>query len=116
DTLKHFVVGHIPSGIEHPNTPCDRLLALELARQNAERSHLILNGMTDKVTLEEQLFGLLGQCAIGDTKHRHSQCHCRKCRSFHESLPLDYVKISPTYHDRSYLKSPTGSVSVASPE
>ena len=44
---------------EHANTPGDRLLALELARQNAKWPLLILEVMTDEVALEEQFPGLL---------------------------------------------------------
>ena len=88
NALEHLVVGHIPGRIEHANTPGDRLLALELARQNAKWSLLILERMTDEVTLEEQLFGLLSKCPTGDSEYRRSQCHCRESRDFHQSLPF----------------------------
>jgi hypothetical protein len=44
--------------------------------------------MPDEVTLEEQFFDLLGQCAIGDTEHRCSQRDCKQFRSLHQSLPF----------------------------
>src|SRR6202022_372520 len=88
DTFEHLVVGHSPGRIEHANTPGDRLLALELARQNAKWSLLILDRVTDEVTLEEQLFGLFGQCAIGDTEHCYSQRDRKELRSLHEGLPF----------------------------
>ena len=58
----------LPFGLEHPNAPGDRFLALELVRQHAERPGLIRQGVADDVAFEEQLAGLLGLRPVGEAE------------------------------------------------